>query len=525
MYKFVVKFVLFFLISTTFQAQEMAPFKKRFSITVKGDMTFIANNILNRIDRESSPNIPYDNRSFESLINDEIEMEYINIKPEKGIFSSSSAALFMNDEKSKRIVYAGLYWTGTYLFESGYKKKNKIVAYDNSRYPVDHVMLGLPKSKTFTTVKGEVIFDNPKKRGVQKHGSYAVYADITSLVQELENPFGFYTVANIRATQGNIENGSAAGWVIVFIYEDASLPEKQMVTYDGFASMQKNYLDIGVDLPFQLSDQPTHTKLLVGALEGDLRGEGDMLYYFSDNNLTMKNFNSKLRHNNNIFNSSITQEDREYVYRIPASKNTLGFDVFQKTLVNTDSIYNQKTKKLYLTPKTNGDEFSMFLHGWTFTPKDNTLKFGEQPYAFGNVKNEMVAKLRNEYFNGEDILPYEMREVKEEQIDNETYTEMLTQVEEKSVEKINRKYLHYDKLEKGYYLVANVFSEAVNLRQFLSNMHKMGIKSDYFINPYNKFYYVYLYKSTDLSKVEQQWKSQINGKYTQQLWILDVNIE
>jgi len=107
-------FIVFLIFSSWSNAQLTVPFKERYKVNVKGDMTIIANSVLNRNDK-----------TFETLSNDEMDMEYIDIDTDKETFSSSSAALFLKNEESKKIIYAGLYWSATYKYESGYKKRRR----------------------------------------------------------------------------------------------------------------------------------------------------------------------------------------------------------------------------------------------------------------------------------------------------------------------------------------------------------------------------------------------------------------
>ncbi len=101
--------VVFFIFSGWSHAQLVTPFKERYKANVKGDMTIIANSILNRIDRKNSTNMPFNEKSFETPSNDEMDMEYIDIDNVEETFSSSSAALFLKKEETKKIIYAGLY--------------------------------------------------------------------------------------------------------------------------------------------------------------------------------------------------------------------------------------------------------------------------------------------------------------------------------------------------------------------------------------------------------------------------------
>ena len=72
-----ISFILFFSFSVSY-AQVSVPFKTRFQDVVRGDMTIIANSIVNRVDYNNSSNDAYYNQTKYSKLNDEFDMEYID---------------------------------------------------------------------------------------------------------------------------------------------------------------------------------------------------------------------------------------------------------------------------------------------------------------------------------------------------------------------------------------------------------------------------------------------------------------
>jgi hypothetical protein len=347
------------------------PFKERYKANLKGDMTIIANSILNRIDRKNSPNDPYNDQSIDAITNDEIDMEYIDIDTDKQTFSSSSAALFQKNEASKKIIYAGLYWSATYKYESGYKKgEDKFVAFDNTREPIEEVLVKFPQQTEFTTIKGEIIFDGIKDKKFKDAAPYAVYADITEQVQALENPFDFYTVANIRATQGTLIGGSAAGWTMIFVYEDTSMSEKFIVSHDGFAGASSESVNVIFTGFKTLPEGNVKVKLAGAALEGDFKVDGDLFMFGSSKNKDFTNVKTITRRYSNFFDSSITIEDEQFKYRIPDSKNTLGYDSFLTTLSNYNNRFiGNNMDEATVRFKSSGDVFYLFFSAMAIETK------------------------------------------------------------------------------------------------------------------------------------------------------------
>lgn len=375
------------------------PFKERYKANIKGDMTIIANSILNRIDKKNSPNNPYNDQSIDAITNDEIDMEYIDIDTDKQTFSSSSAALFQKNEASKKIVYAGLYWSATYKYESGYKKgEDKFVAFDKSRESFQDVLVKFPDQKEYATIKGEIIFDGLKHKEFKDAAPYAVYADITEQVKDLKNPFGFYTVANVRATQGTLIGGSAAGWTMIFVYEDASMSEKFIVSHDGFAGASNEVVDV-VFTGFKTQPQGNvHVKLAGAALEGDFKVDGDLFMFGSSKKKDFTNVKTVTRRYSNFFDSSITIEDEHFKYRIPDSKNTLGYDSFLTTLSNYNNRFiGNDLDEATVRFKSTGDVFYLFFSAMAIetkpaieTQEDNTK------FVYENNTFKLVDKTTNE---------------------------------------------------------------------------------------------------------------------------------
>ncbi|WP_396151285.1 SPOR domain-containing protein [Flavobacterium sp.] len=365
-------FLLLFFISVSWcQAQMAIPFKERYKANIKGDMTIIANSILNRIDKKNSPNDPYNDQSINAITNDEIDMEYIDIDDDKQTFSSSSAALFQKDEASIKIVYAGLYWSATYKYESGYKKgEDKFVAFDKTRESFEEILVKFPDQKEYTTIKGEIIFDGLKDKKFKDAAPYAVYADVTQQVQELGNPFGFYTVANVRATQGTLIGGSAAGWTMIFVYEDLSMSEKFIVSHDGFAGASSESVNV-VFKGFKTQPEGNvNVKLAGAALEGDFKVDGDLFMFGSTKNKDFTNVKTITRRYSNFFDSSITIEDEQFRYRIPDSKNTLGYDSFLTTLSNYNNRFiGNNLDEATVQFKSSGDVFYLFFSAMAIETK------------------------------------------------------------------------------------------------------------------------------------------------------------
>jgi hypothetical protein len=379
------------LVATTFSyAQLAAPFKIRHQGYVNGDMTMIANNIVNRVDYNNDANSPHDNRAYQGELNDEYMMLYTDIDNDKSTFSSSSADLYYNNPLNKKIVYAGLYWSATYLYNSGISKGvDKYKAVDSKRESYSPIKIKLPNQKEYTFLEGELIFDGINENKFKESAPYAMYADITNMVKNLPDPTGTYTVANIKATQGKLSGGVAAGWSMFFVYEDADMTGKFITTYDGFAGVTDKPTEINFSGFQTLPMGEVKAKIACAALEGDLNLKGDQIQFKAAENNEFTQLQSPLRDRANIFNSAITIEDKFFDARVPASKNTLGYDSFIMNINNFDnSVLGNNTTDATVKLKTTGDRYFVFFNAFqveVVKPKD--LVKTEEPIV---AKTEVI---------------------------------------------------------------------------------------------------------------------------------------
>lgn len=546
---FLISFIQF---SVSLYSQEGLAFKERFKTTLKGDITLIANSVLNRIDRKNSPNDPFHIQQYDTPVNDEFDMEYIDIDNDKSTFSSSSAALFMKNETDKKIVFAGLYWSATYKYESGYKKgQDKFVAFDKTREPFHEILLKLPNTKDYTPILGQVLFDGAKNSKFKDAAPYLAFADVTRLVQELENPFGFYTVANVKATQGTLIGGSAAGWTIVFVYEDQSMTEKYISVQDGFLGAMNQSMDIA----FQSFETPPYgdinAKLVLSALEGDFNVDGDLIMFNSTTSPDFTNLKTGNRPYSNFFNSKITHEDAIFKYRIPDSENTLGYDALVMTLPNNNNrLIGNRAKEARVKMKSTGDVFYLFLCGLAldvkeaFVPQvventENRLVFEndtlkqvkKEDFVVKPIERKEVKPLYEHYVNSAKPELPKLKAEKNNSIQEDSVAENKTMISENKVEvKLeNEKSEQIKRLmnidaPKGFYLVANVFSDRVNAARFMMQLRDNGLNPNYFTHPETQFLYVYLAYYNQEQEAQSLKESKFNQKYTDELWVLAVNI-
>jgi hypothetical protein len=350
------------LVTKLLFSQEEVPFTIRYQNYIQGDLTFIANNIVNRNERQNA-NESYDKASEYSKLNDEFEMSYIDIDKENLTYSSSSA-IFLPKKNAKEVVFAGLYWSATYKYGIGFND-NEVYSGDGPREPnINEIKIKTPSQNNYVDIKGDIIFDGYQNAKHKNNAPYVCFYDLTEMVKD--NPYGNYTVANIKSTQGFIEGGVSAGWVIYFVYNDGDAIKKYITLYDGFAYVYNKPIDIKLSNFLTPKKGEINTRIALAALEGDLKIEGDNVRIKNATTNRYYPIFSKTRLGNNFFNSQITIDQDQFLSRTPSSLNTLGFDALILSLDNKkNKIIDNNTTETELRIASVGDKLYLFSAGFS----------------------------------------------------------------------------------------------------------------------------------------------------------------
>jgi hypothetical protein len=515
---FILSSLLILAINTIVAQKPYTP-KPRFQKTLNGDVTLLANNSVNRVDYNNTSNIPYYNQSSASPLNDAFYMEYIDIDEDKTTFSSSSAELFLESE-NRKIVYAGLYWAGTYKYNSGIEKKeNKFTAEDPTREAINTIKIKLPNQEQYTSLTGTVIFDGINDSSVKESAPYVVYADITEKITQLTNPNGVYTIANVRATQGTLFGGSAAGWTIFIVYEDAKKPQKHITTFDGFAELGTSTINTTVNGFKTVAQGEVKAKIAFAALDGDSGVSGDKLSVKTQTAKDFKLISNTVRKPDNFFNSAISIENKHQTNRFPDSKNTLGFDagIISIPNINNTLLGNNVTDLQIKMESINDKVFwfftSLIVDESSVTPQNNS------------VNNKATANIHDIY------------NIKKVQVIKEMYADVYQTTSAKNLsnkentfkkgeivkELIEIQDLKLASQEKGFYVVANAFTKPENVKPFVTLLKLKDVQTTTFVNKLNNYTFVYLKRFDTLAEAIEFYKSKADNTYTDRLYIVSVN--
>ncbi|PHS03448.1 MAG: hypothetical protein COA88_15825, partial [Kordia sp.] len=345
-------------------AQIKKAFEPRFSETVNGNVTMIANNMLSR---HATNN--YNGNSGNHDFSDNV---FVDIDSDNSTFNSSNAT-FNNPEPIANclvIKKAYLYWAAADMEESN--------SSNEPNWNYNQVKLMLPNSVVYNIITADSVIyrgrDDNGDGNTNDHfvnDPYICFKDITTDVKNLISPYGAYQIANVRAKQGSLDShgggntGTSGGWEIVFIYENPTLPKKNITIFDGYAHVTSSVNNFEIEFNgFQtVPTGNVNTNIVLGALEGDRDLTNDRLQIKNVAN-NWVDLSTSNRPSNNFFNSKITKDGADFTTRNPASLNTLGFDAGVFALNNTNNTIianNQTSATMRLT--SDQETYGLFLLG------------------------------------------------------------------------------------------------------------------------------------------------------------------
>ncbi|MEA1786475.1 PorP/SprF family type IX secretion system membrane protein [Arenibacter sp. GZD96] len=84
------------------------------------------------------------------------------------------------------------------------------------------------------------------------------------------------------------------------------------------------------------------------------------------------------------------------------------------------------------------------------------------------------------------------------------------------------KTMKIDGVGTGYYIIVNVFANQNNANRFVKLLNSQGLNAGYFINPENKYRYVYLKRHDSWNNALISYYSKINDTYDDKMWIMRV---
>ncbi len=556
--------LIFYLPLQLLYSQEGVSFKESKQLYLQGNSILIGNNILGEHATKPLMNL--------TIPNDLVDMKYIDVDDDKSTFSSSEATIVNASENSK-IKYAALYWCGLYPYKKGILREsgnNMIhVGRGDRDNDVNSILFKTPNGN-YETVNGEIVYDSYNSEAFKTNKPYVCYADITSRIQSLPDINGTYTSANIKATEGKISGGGSAGWLLYIVYEDESQSPKYFNIYDGMIEVNKDVVDVSF-MDFKSKDEgDVHTTIAIGAMEGDRRLKTDQVSVFNKATGDFIPLSNKVRDKRNFFNSSITIGDEFFNDRNPNSANTLGFDLLKMEIPNKNNeLFDSTTTETNFQFHGKADRFYLFFVAFeteinnTFLEEktgiineiaiaDSSEKSQESTreavlhkdaLAIGKEIETVKQKKPEETIKisiSEEGIVQQIKAISvEKEIDpvkksapevqqtikiNIPEEQLVISEEEDIKKEADVRTMSVPGLNPGYYIVTNVFSLESNAVNWLKTLEEKNYQPRTFINPENKWNYVYIANEKSLKPIYEKWKANKDLPLFKEIWIVEINM-
>ena len=495
---------------------EDQPFKRVNKFYIHGGSKSIGNTIL-------SVN---QTQAFNDLAanNDDLKMGYVDVDNNPETFSSSTASLYLPDT-FKKIAYAGLYWSATYPYDEGTRHKNYndyIYKGDGKRSKsIEKIKFKTPKGN-YRDITGEVIYDGLKTPTHAINAPYVCYAEVTEILKNAGELNGNYTIANVKAANGYISGGSAAGWVLYIVYEAPTESAKYITSYNGFRLVNKMEVDVTYKNFKSIDQGYIKTDLFLSSLDGDAALQSDGLSIIKKDNTFLPLLNNA-RKKNNFFNSSINEYNRVVTSRTPNSKNTLGFDIASITIPYDDNAtISNENNTTTLRFKTKSDRYYLFFTAFqTEISKTPFKEDGEEVKIPITSKTQTVLKkvsksrvsssfkAKNNTKKAVDSKPLKRKGFNSDEFKN----------------LVNRKSKQIPGLKGGYYVITKVFKDAMSAGKWEATLITKGYNPKTFINPKDNKRNVYILQTESAKEAFTKQQQIIRDPKYRASWILKVNLD
>ncbi len=306
----------------------------RFDVTTRGELLIVGNTLMTCPGTGTACSAAQaggaaDNNGFSMVW---VNSDNVLVAP----LNSSTAQL--NIPAGSTVLFAGLYW--------GADTSGQTAAL-NAPTPANRgiVRFATPASGYASTTATQVDLIGTR---------FSAFANVTARVQA--GGSGTYKVSGIQAGQGG---DRYAGWALVVVVANPSLPPRNMVVFDGYAVINSTAPTTVTTTVSGFRTPPAgavNTRVGAVAFEGDRANTGDSLQ------LNGTNLSNGLNPAGNFFNSSITYlGNANFFGKNPNYINQLGFDI---DVVATNLLGNNATSAS-LTFTTGGETY--FPSVLTFT--------------------------------------------------------------------------------------------------------------------------------------------------------------
>ncbi|WP_068606939.1 tandem-95 repeat protein [Paenibacillus swuensis] len=324
------------------------PFITRYNTTTNGAITFTGNSLgLSKLNNANAPGTAHSIGTFITVDTSLRDNTYPLGTTASYLLNSSAAQLRLPVQSV--VLYAELIWGGSYSFggENVAAALNNAVKLTNNAGTFNIT----PEAATATTFTSRAY--------------YIRSANVTSFVQQ--GGGGTYIVGGVPGTQGNAENaGNACGWTLAVVYQNASLPSRNMTVFVGSELVDNPTSTAaasvsGFSTP---TSGPLSGRLLVSAVEGDSAITGDQMQFgptvaslsavFGPNNVIDNFFSSQINGDTGLLDTSGTFGTLNHPLGGAASGARQGWDI---TNIDVSSKLVNSQTSAFLRGTTTGDVY------------------------------------------------------------------------------------------------------------------------------------------------------------------------
>jgi uncharacterized repeat protein (TIGR01451 family) len=313
------------------QAQVLRSFTRRNPVTnVRGNIALTGNTLITCHARNN--NNCADARSGLVTGNDsDYTAEFVDNDSDNSTSNSSSATLSL--PAGSTVLWAGLYWGARSTTNTRSQIKFK------------------PANSGFYSTLNATQLDST----AAAPNAYQGFVEVTTQVQTAGN--GTYWAASITADTGaDATTGYYAGWSLVVVYQNNSLPLRNLTVFDGFASVS-NGNNVTTTASGMLTPTTGTFNAYVGTVtyEGDQGITGDSFQVTNTTTNVTTTISDALNPATNFFNSSITSVGTRISAKNPDYVNQLGFDVDTVSIANANTVLGNAATSARLTFNSTQD--------------------------------------------------------------------------------------------------------------------------------------------------------------------------
>ena len=323
----IVALVLMLFAQLAWGSSVVRSYTPRYSTTTRGELVLIGNANMSCLSAATNCAAARDGTAAANNNND-YAMAYQNTDGVATSPANSSTATLAIPGGST-VLFAGLYWGADTSAGTGGSAAPSAAARNV-------VQFATPASAYVAVTAAQVDVSGTR---------YAGFTDVTASVQA--GGSGTYKVSGIQAGTGQ---DRYAGWSLVVVLGNASLPPRNMVVFDGYAVINSTAPTSVTTAVSGFRTPPTGavaTQMGFVSFEGDLSSGGDRF------RLNTTDLSNAANPADNAFNSSISRLGTNVVARNPSFLNNFGFDI---DLFATNVLGNNATSA-NLTFTTGGETY------------------------------------------------------------------------------------------------------------------------------------------------------------------------